>query len=74
MDEVFPEGCCQGEEGDGGPAHEVGEDEKGHPLRYSHVVRVPGLGVADGEVHDEVTAQDDEEGDAVEYHDEADIP
>lgn len=72
-DELQSEGRGEGEESDGGPADEVGEDEQSHPLGDARVVGVPGLRAADGAVHLEVTAHEDEEGHAVDEHEQDDV-
>ena len=72
-DQTRSPGRCEGKEGDGEPADEVGEDEQGHPFRDPGVVGVPRLGAADGAVHLEVAAHQDEEGDSVDHHEEDDV-
>ena len=55
------------------PADEVCEDEEGHALGDLGVVGVPCVRAADGAVHLEVAAHQDEEGDSVDHHEEDDV-
>ena len=71
--QMVPESSGEGEERDGSPAGEVGEDEQSHPLGDPGVVGVPRLGTADRTVHLCVAGNDDTERNAIQRQDEADV-
>lgn len=72
-DQLQPERRGEGEERYGGPTEEVGEHQKGHPLGYSRVVRVPCLGAPDRAVHLQVASHEYQKRDAVDQHEKDDV-